>query len=305
MRLAIVFLVGCTASVERLDRAAPIEPRKDEGFAHAVALPEVKTCVYGNGLYCGGNGVDGDASTLYRCRDGALTLERACDDGCRRMPIGPNDQCNAKTIPLPPLDIVIDGELFAESAVRARIEEGVEYALARLGKYIDLTGKTLPRLTIHYQPASESYCSGTAYAASTTIACPRGYPLFGDNQNFVVNITIHELGHVLAQQLIAPPSTRDNCVNEGLASWIAGKYWINSKSVPVDSFRTAARAAIDSGAVYASMDACLLASDAWYKVYASFFEYLEVNKPAALISVSNGTTPKSTFTAAWRAWLGR
>jgi hypothetical protein len=299
LRSLIVLLVGCTAPVANLE-----QPREDETLTHAVAVPATKPCIYGNGLYCGGNGVDGDASTLFRCRDGALTIERACDDGCQRMPVGQNDQCAVKGISSPALDIVIEGGLFAESAVRTRIEEGLRYSLDRLGRYLDLSGKTLPRLTIRYRPASTTYCSGTAYSTSTTIECPYGYPLYGDNQNYVVNITIHELGHILAQQLIAPPSTRDNCVNEGLASWLAGRYWINSKSVPVDSFRTAARAAIDAGSVYASMDACHLASDAWYKVYASYFEYLEVTNPAALIAVSKGSA-KSTYVAGWRAWLGR
>lgn len=222
------------------------------------------------------------------------------------MPVGQNDQCAdtaAPAISIPTFNLVINGGLFSESSVRAKIEEGLRYEMERLGKFAPL--KPVPHITITYHPASTSYCTGTAYSASTVINCPYGYPLSGDNQNYVVNITLHEIGHILAQHLIAPPSTRDNCVNEGLASWIAGKYWINSKSAPVDSFRTAARAAIDSGAVYASMNACHLASDNWYKVYASYFEYLEQTNPAALIAVSNGTTAKSTYTTGWRTWLDR
>ena len=51
------------------------------------------TCPYGNGLYCGGNGVKGDASTLYECTGGMLTVAQACSLGCQHEPQGQNDNC--------------------------------------------------------------------------------------------------------------------------------------------------------------------------------------------------------------------
>lgn len=51
------------------------------------------SCWLGNGLYCGGNGVNGNADTLYRCSDGVVTEEQACSNGCEKKPNGFNDVC--------------------------------------------------------------------------------------------------------------------------------------------------------------------------------------------------------------------
>jgi hypothetical protein len=51
------------------------------------------SCVNGNGLYCGGDGVVGNPSTLYQCTGGALTVSAVCSLGCQHEPAGVNDQC--------------------------------------------------------------------------------------------------------------------------------------------------------------------------------------------------------------------
>ncbi len=48
-------------------------------------------CVDG-GLYCGGDKVEGNASTLYRCEDGEGTKVRACAHGCA-VRSGKDDAC--------------------------------------------------------------------------------------------------------------------------------------------------------------------------------------------------------------------
>ena len=50
------------------------------------------TCEEG-GFYCGGNEVDGDPSTLYRCVGGAGTAPMRCADGCVIAPAGSDDHC--------------------------------------------------------------------------------------------------------------------------------------------------------------------------------------------------------------------
>jgi hypothetical protein len=50
-------------------------------------------CPHGDGLYCGGDGISGDASTLYRCTGGNLTVVQVCSGGCQKMPPGQNDTC--------------------------------------------------------------------------------------------------------------------------------------------------------------------------------------------------------------------
>lgn len=46
-----------------------------------------------NGLYCGGDWIQGDARTLYRCSAHALSVEEVCSNGCRWNPDGVNDAC--------------------------------------------------------------------------------------------------------------------------------------------------------------------------------------------------------------------
>jgi hypothetical protein len=246
-----------------------------------------------------------DGSTLYRCENDA-PIGVACPFGCEVGPPGTHDTCR-KTAPppisIPSFKITISGGLFAESAVRKPIEDGLRYAIARIAKHVDVGSKKAPSFTINFLPSGNSYASGIADVDYTNVYVPYGYPLTGANQNYVVNITIHEIGHILAHALIAPRELRDTCVNEGLASWIAGKYWMNAASKAVSSHRDAARYDIARGAAHASMTTCNSASDAWYKVYASYFEYLEQKVPGGILAVSSAKIPKTAHTAAWSAWL--
>jgi hypothetical protein len=50
------------------------------------------TCVDG-GFYCGGDKLDGDPQTLYRCSGGAGTAGVECADGCVVAPPGMDDFC--------------------------------------------------------------------------------------------------------------------------------------------------------------------------------------------------------------------
>jgi hypothetical protein len=242
---------------------------------------------------------------LHRCDQDGGTVVR-CADGCSVGPLGTDDACHPPGDPvleMPQIELVISGGLFDESEVRAPVEEGVAYMLDRIAAHIDVApGAAIPDITVYYAPSGNPYCSGLAHADSTEIECPVGYPITGDNQNFVVNITVHEIGHILAQALIAPPSARDNCENEGLASWMAGRYWMNVASSPVASFRQAARREIAAGRAVATMSDCILASDPYYKVYASFFEYLE-DIPGAIEGVASGAVSSATYVEDWRAWL--
>jgi hypothetical protein len=68
------------------------------GWYHLRSAPldpgQVGACSgLGDGLYCGGNGVSGDAGTLFRCISGNLSTAKVCDQGCKVMPPGTDDQC--------------------------------------------------------------------------------------------------------------------------------------------------------------------------------------------------------------------
>jgi hypothetical protein len=58
---------------------------------YAAAL--AARCPFGDGLYCGANGVAGDPTTLYQCAGGRLTVLDSCTAGCVAEPPGTDDHC--------------------------------------------------------------------------------------------------------------------------------------------------------------------------------------------------------------------
>jgi hypothetical protein len=66
---------------------------KPAGEADAC-VDTTQTCSAGNGLYCGGNGIAGNANTLYSCQNGSITIASVCAAGCEARPVGFNDACN-------------------------------------------------------------------------------------------------------------------------------------------------------------------------------------------------------------------
>lgn len=295
---------GAVIEREACERGC-LAPPSREGDAHCIAADP--------GWPCESSEHEGEqywtcdpaAGELHRCDGEGGTVVR-CADGCSYGPLGTDDACHPPggvQLEQPRIEFVISGGLLTESEVRAPVEEGLTYMLDRITAHVDVApGAVIPDITIHYAPSGNTYCSGFATADSTEIECPYGYPVTGDNQNFVVNITLHEIGHILAQALIAPPSARDICENEGIASWMAGRYWMNFASSPVPSLRAAARREIAAGRATATMSDCVLASDPYYKVYASFFEYLEA-VPGGIEGVASGAVSSAAHVEAWQAWL--
>jgi hypothetical protein len=66
---------------------------KPAGEADAC-VDTTQTCRYGDGLYCGGNGILGNANTLYSCANGIVSVTQVCAAGCLARPVGFNDGCN-------------------------------------------------------------------------------------------------------------------------------------------------------------------------------------------------------------------
>lgn len=249
---------------------------------------------------------DADTGAMHRCIDGA-PVTVACEEGCVRGPAGTQDRCvggGGSTIPMPTIVFHISGGLFTEEQIRGPVEAGVEYMLERLAEHVDIpAGASIPTLTVNYSPSSRTYCSGEAFLDSTDISCPYGYPREGASQNYVTNLTVHELGHLVAYHLLGHREARNDCLNEGLASWMAGRYWMAFGGVAQPNFRETARAEIRTGEVWATIDGeCPLASDRWYHVWASYFEYLE-GFPGEIGNVATGVTPRSRYSAGWQAWL--
>lgn len=59
-----------------------------------AASPDQPTgCDYGDGYYCGGNGVNGDTNTLYSCWNGTPTVYEKCAKGCAAQDAYVDDYC--------------------------------------------------------------------------------------------------------------------------------------------------------------------------------------------------------------------
>jgi len=54
---------------------------------------EPEPCAPQGGLWCGGNGVEGDPNTLYVCSGGYLTVDEHCSYGCHYAAPGWSDYC--------------------------------------------------------------------------------------------------------------------------------------------------------------------------------------------------------------------
>ena len=62
-------------------------------FADALPPAQGAACPYGDGDYCGGNGIEGDVETLYACSGGTITVKEQCAAGCYAKAVGENDTC--------------------------------------------------------------------------------------------------------------------------------------------------------------------------------------------------------------------
>ncbi len=74
--------------------SAEMEEETGESSEELARLANAGECRLGNGLYCGGNGVNGAANVLYRCENGTVSYVAQCYGPCVRMPDGYHDKCN-------------------------------------------------------------------------------------------------------------------------------------------------------------------------------------------------------------------
>lgn len=284
-------------------------PPPSDGAGSMPAGDPCETANLGDGWYCAAS-LDPTSSSneLFHCVGGRAQTQKTCAFGCRVMPPGQHDVCApdpSAPIQVPRVTIDARGMYFTEATVRAPIESGLTYMLARIATLTGTTGTVTP-ITLVFRQWGNSYCGGRAGWDRAEIWCPYGYPIQGDNRNYVVNITMHEIGHILAAQLFGSPDAagRDTCENEGFASFIAGKYWMNKHpAIPVGSFREAALDDIARGRAQLSMTPCVSASDGWYTVYASFFEYLEKFIPNGVRNVATGAVAHTAYVQGWKTWM--
>lgn len=82
--------------------------RAPYGWYHLRSLPKTgpsqppppSASCPNDGLYCGGDYISGDPSTLYRCSNHHLSTLQTCDNGCQVNPNGMDDACKAAAPPV-------------------------------------------------------------------------------------------------------------------------------------------------------------------------------------------------------------
>ncbi|MDC0718912.1 M23 family metallopeptidase [Nannocystis bainbridge] len=84
---------GLTGSV------TPCPAGCEAGACKAIAQDPCASAMSGNGLYCGGTLMGGDAAVLYDCQNGATASQTACNAGCKVNPPGVADACNPESDP--------------------------------------------------------------------------------------------------------------------------------------------------------------------------------------------------------------
>ncbi len=269
----------------------------------------------GNGAYCGGqlkNGAPKD--TLFECKAYKTVSATKCKDGCVEAPEGENDACK---VLVPTIIITSTTSSAKESVVRPPLEAAVAYMISRVEGLTGIVPASFPAVTVNYVPGYETYAEGTAYGDSwsTTVWVPAGHAIEGTSSNAVVNISVHEIAHLYATTFFGPPTNRGWPVNEGLATWMVGTYWMNTwGGSPVGSFKAAAKNSVDEGYWKRSMTACvdsnkdpdglLCVGDKPYKIWASFFEYLEkTGQMTTLVAIAKGDVAPNAYEAGWKAWL--
>lgn len=86
-----------------------------------MPMTPTPACPNGDGMYCGGHGVIGDADVLFHCASGDLAVVSGCEHGCEAEGDGGSDRCATVATPSCPLG---DG-LYCG----ARVEDGVHDSL--------------------------------------------------------------------------------------------------------------------------------------------------------------------------------
>ncbi|WAS89939.1 M23 family metallopeptidase [Nannocystis punicea] len=79
--------------------ATPCPAGCEAGACKPIAQDPCASAMSGNGLYCGGTLMGGDATVLYNCQDGVTAAQTVCNAGCKVNPPGVADACNPEVDP--------------------------------------------------------------------------------------------------------------------------------------------------------------------------------------------------------------
>lgn len=74
--------------------ATPCPAGCEAGACKMIAQDPCASAMSGNGLYCGGTLMGGDADALYNCQNGSTASKTDCSNGCKVNPPGVADACN-------------------------------------------------------------------------------------------------------------------------------------------------------------------------------------------------------------------
>lgn len=79
---------GTAAPIERCALGCEWRPDMENDRCRTSAA-----CPYGDGRYCGGNGISGASNVLFECARGTINALERCANGCEPMPVGYHDRC--------------------------------------------------------------------------------------------------------------------------------------------------------------------------------------------------------------------
>lgn len=90
-------LYQCQAGLTQ--SASPCPAGCEAGACKVVDQDPCASAMSGNGPYCGGTLMGGDAMNLYNCQNGATAGQTPCNAGCKVSPPGVPDACNPEGDP--------------------------------------------------------------------------------------------------------------------------------------------------------------------------------------------------------------
>jgi hypothetical protein len=212
------------------------------------------------------------------------------------------------------LDLYVGTKTFSAKQV-AELAPQIERALRLAEQHFGTTLKYRVSVGFYRKPPQKGV-RGMAY---TDEARAELFYQAGEDPNRALVIAAHELAHHLEAQRYGSAAQRraDTILHEGMATWIAGEYWL--PRCGASSWRERARQLRNAGVPLRLLTAERSGADNAYELWASFVDYLAREygweKLDALYTSGRGRAPGSSnyhqvlgksideLADEWRAWV--
>lgn len=169
------------------------------------------------------------------------------------------------------LDFYVGKNTFTPEQVAA-LSRDVEQALSYIQRRFQV--HLTRRVSIGVYRAANAPQRGVRGMAFTSNHTINVFYRPGEDQYKALVILAHELGHQLEAEYYGDEVQRraDTIIHEGLASWIAGEYWLSLSDAP--TWQERARALVAAGTPMDVVRAERNGPDVAYDIWAGFVDYL-------------------------------